>query len=64
MCMINCGPATHASAFRSLLISAFLPDLARSISVTSDILAALERNAEAADAAHEALRILLPFARP
>jgi tetratricopeptide (TPR) repeat protein len=40
---------------------AFLPDLARSLSVTSDILAALERRVEAAQAAHHALELLTPF---
>lgn len=40
---------------------AFLPDLARSISVMSKVLAALERHVEAAQAAHQALEILAPF---
>jgi hypothetical protein len=40
---------------------AFLPDLARSVSATSDILAALNRPMEAAQAAHQALEILAPF---
>ncbi|HMA73957.1 MAG TPA: hypothetical protein VKP67_21110, partial [Xanthobacteraceae bacterium] len=40
---------------------AFLPDLARSISVTSDALAALNRHGEAAQAATLALEILAPF---
>jgi tetratricopeptide (TPR) repeat protein len=40
---------------------AFLPDLARSISVHSDVLAALDRNGEAARAAVEALQTLLPY---
>jgi tetratricopeptide (TPR) repeat protein len=40
---------------------AFLPDLATSISVMSDILAALDRYGEAAQAATQALEILAPF---
>ena len=40
---------------------AFLPDLATSISVMSDVLAAMERHAEAAAAAQEALSVLAPF---
>ena len=40
---------------------AFLPDLATSISVMSDVLAAMERLTEAAEAAHDALRTLQPF---
>jgi hypothetical protein len=40
---------------------ALLPDLARSISVHSDVLAALDRHEEAARAAVDALRMLLPF---
>jgi tetratricopeptide (TPR) repeat protein len=40
---------------------AFLPDLARSISVMSEVLATLERHAEATQAAHQALEILAPF---
>src|SRR5262249_60366487 len=40
---------------------AFLPDLARSISVMSDALAALDKHEEAARAATQALEILAPF---
>ena len=40
---------------------AFMPDLAMSISVTSDALAALDQQAEAAQAADQALEILAPF---
>jgi len=40
---------------------AFLPELAGSISVTWDVLTALDRQTEAAPAAHEALEILAPF---
>ncbi len=40
---------------------AFLPDLARSISVTSDVLTAFDRPTEATQAAHQALEILAPF---
>jgi hypothetical protein len=40
---------------------AFLPDLARSLGVHSGALAALDRHAEAARAAVDALRMLLPY---
>jgi hypothetical protein len=40
---------------------AFLPDLARSISVMSDALAAVDRHGEAAQAATQSLEILMPF---
>jgi len=40
---------------------AFLPDLARSIGVMSEVLAALDRHREAAQAATQALEILAPF---
>jgi tetratricopeptide (TPR) repeat protein len=40
---------------------AFLPDLAGSISVMSDVLAALDRHGEAAQAAIQALEILAPY---
>src|SRR5262249_49364659 len=40
---------------------AFLPDLASSVSVMSDALAALDRHGEAAQAATQALEILAPF---
>ena len=40
---------------------AFLPDLATSISVMSDVLAAMERPADAAAAAQDALSMLAPF---
>jgi tetratricopeptide (TPR) repeat protein len=40
---------------------AFLPDLATSLSVMSDVLAALDRHGEAAQAATKALEILAPF---
>ena len=39
----------------------FLPDLATSISVMSDVFAALDRHVEASQAAMQALEALLPF---
>ena len=39
----------------------FLPDLARSVSALSDAFAAVDRHEEAAQAATEALDILVPF---
>ena len=40
---------------------AFQPDLARSINVMSDALAALERHQDAAKAADDALRVITPY---